>query len=220
MPIRGEGYPFIAIGAVLAILFAFVWQPLFWIFAIITAWIVFFYRDPPRISPQDANLVLSPADGVVSVTGNAVPPPELELGAAPMQRVSIFMNLFDCHVNRAPVAGSVKRIAYTRGKFFNAELDKASEHNERNGVVIDSAHGPVGVVQIAGLVARRIVCWTKEAAELAAGERFGMIRFGSRLDVYLPASAAIIVSPGQTTIAGETMIAWFGGVAGWPVRTE
>ncbi|MGD9740267.1 MAG: phosphatidylserine decarboxylase [Bauldia sp.] len=220
VPIRREGYPFIAIGVVVAILLAFVWQPLFWIFALITAWMVYFYRDPPRVSPQDANLVLSPADGVISSTGNAVPPPELELGTAPMQRVSIFMNVFNCHVNRAPVAGKVKRIAYKAGKFFNAELDKASEHNERNGVVIESAHGPVGVVQIAGLVARRIVCWTKESNDLAAGERFGMIRFGSRLDVYLPASAAIIVNQGQTAIAGETMIAWFGGVAGWPVRIE
>lgn len=220
VPIRREGYPFIAIGAVLAVLLGILWQPLFWLFAIVTAWIVYFYRDPPRVSPQDANLVLSPADGVVSAVGPAVPPAELGLGTAPMQRVSIFMNLFDCHVNRAPVAGRVARVAYKPGKFFNADLDKASEENERNGVIIESAHGPVGVVQIAGLIARRIVCWTGENSELAAGERFGMIRFGSRLDVYLPGPAAIIVSIGQTAVAGETTIAWFGGVAGWPVRID
>lgn len=220
VPIRKEGYPFIAIGAVVAILLGILWQPLFWIFAIITAWIVYFFRDPPRVSPQDANLVLSPADGIVSATGPAVPPPELGLGTAPMPRVSIFMNVFNCHVNRAPVAGRVARIAYKAGKFVNAQLDKASEDNERNGVVIETGHGAVGVVQIAGLVARRIVCWTAEGSELAAGERFGMIRFGSRLDVYLPATAAIIVNEGQTAIAGETMIAWFGGVAGWPVRID
>jgi phosphatidylserine decarboxylase len=123
-------------------------------------------------------------------------------------------------VNRAPVAGRVTRIAYRAGKFVNADLDKASVDNERNGVVIDGPHGHVGVVQIAGLVARRILCWTAEGADLAAGQRFGMIRFGSRVDVYLPASAAIIVSEGQTVLAGETTIAWFGGVAGWPVRID
>lgn len=220
VPIRREGYPFIAIAAVVAVLLGLLWQPLFWIGAIITAWMAYFYRDPPRVSPQDANLVLSPADGTIASVGLAVPPEELGLGTAPLQRVSVFMNVFNCHVNRAPVAGRVTRIAYKPGKFINADLDKASVDNERNGVVLESGHGPVGVVQIAGLVARRIICWTAEGADLAAGQRFGMIRFGSRLDVYLPASAAIIVSEGQTALAGETTIAWFGGVAGWPVRVD
>jgi len=220
VPVRHEGLPFVVVAGIVAILLGLLWSPLFWIGAIITAWIAHFFRDPPRVSPQDANLVLSPADGRVASTEPAVPPPELGLGTDPLPRVSVFLSIFDCHVNRSPVAGHVARIAYTPGKFFNAELDKASEENERNALVIETQHGPVGVVQIAGLVARRIVCWTAEGADLAGGERFGMIRFGSRLDVYLPPDAAIIVDPGQTAIAGETTIAWFGGVAGWPVRVD
>ncbi|MCC6737170.1 MAG: phosphatidylserine decarboxylase [Bauldia sp.] len=220
VPVRREGYVFIAIAALIAIVLGFLWQPLFWIFAIVTGWVAYFFRDPRRVTPQDANLVISPADGTVAAAGPAVPPEELGLGTAPMQRVSVFMSVFNCHVNRAPVAGRVTRIAYRAGKFINADLDKASVDNERNGVVIDGPHGHVGVVQIAGLVARRILCWTAEGADLSAGQRFGMIRFGSRVDVYLPASAAIIVSEGQTVLAGETTIAWFGGVAGWPVRVD
>lgn len=220
VPIRHEGLPFVVIAAVAAIVLGLLWSPLFWIFAIITAWVVYFFRDPPRVSPQDANLALSPADGRVTATGEAVPPPELGLGNEPLPRVSIFLSIFNVHVNRSPVAGKVARVAYTPGKFFNAELDKASEHNERNALLIETQHGPVGVVQIAGMVARRIVCWTREGDEMLGGQRFGMIRFGSRLDVYLPKGAAITVDPGQTAIAGETTIAWFGGVAGWPVRVD
>lgn len=220
VPIRYEGLPFIVVAGLAALILGLLWSPLFWIGAIITAWVAYFFRDPPRVSPQDANLVLSPADGTVSSIGNAVPPEELGLGTDPLPRVSVFMTVFNCHVNRAPVAGRVGRVAYKPGKFVNAELDKASEDNERNSVVIDTQHGPVGVVQIAGLVARRILCWTSEGDDLVAGQRFGMIRFGSRLDVYLPPSAAITVSEGQTAIAGETTIAWFGGVAGWPVRVD
>lgn len=220
VPIRHEGMPFVVIAAIAALVFGLLWSPLFWVGAIITAWVAYFFRDPPRVSPQDANLVLSPADGRVTSTGPAVPPPELGLGTEPLPRVSVFLSIFNCHVNRAPVAGRVGRVAYSPGKFFNAELDKASEHNERNALVIETQHGPVGVVQIAGMVARRIICWTAEGEELAGGQRFGMIRFGSRLDVYLPKGAAIIVDPGQTAIAGETTIAWFGGEAGWPVRVD
>lgn len=220
VPVRYEGLPFIVIAAIVAILLGLLWQPFFWLGAIVTAWIAYFFRDPPRVSPQDANLVLSPADGTVSAVGPAIPPPELDLGTEPLPRVSVFMTIFNCHVNRAPVAGRVTRIAYKPGKFVNADLDKASEDNERNCVVVETTHGPVGVVQIAGLVARRILCWSTEGDELLAGQRFGMIRFGSRLDVYLPSEAAITVSVGQTAIAGETTIAWFGGVAGWTVRTD
>ena len=220
VPIRYEGLPFIVVAGLAAIILGLLWSPLFWIGAIITAWIAYFFRDPPRVSPQDANLVLSPADGTVAATGNAIPPEELGLGSDPLPRVSVFMTVLNCHVNRAPVAGRVARVAYKPGKFVNAELDKASEDNERNSVVIETQHGPVGVVQIAGLVARRILCWTSEGEDLVAGQRFGMIRFGSRLDVFLPPGAAITVSEGQTTIAGETTIAWFGGVAGWPVRVD
>lgn len=220
VPIRYEGLPFIVIAGLAAVILGLLWSPLFWIGAIITGWIAYFFRDPARVSPQDANLVLSPADGTVAAIGHAVPPEELGLGTDPLPRVSVYMTVLNCHVNRAPVAGHVARVAYKPGKFVNAELDKASEDNERNCLVIETQHGPVGVVQIAGLVARRILCWTSEGEELAAGQRFGMIRFGSRLDVFLPAGATITVSEGQTAIAGETTIAWFGGVAGWPVRVD
>jgi phosphatidylserine decarboxylase len=138
---------------------------------------------------------------------NAVPPPELALGTRPLPRVSIFMSVFDCHVNRSPVSGRVERIVYTPGKFFNADLDKASEDNERNALVVAAEAGRVGVVQIAGLIARRILCWTKQGQEMAAGERIGMIRFGSRVDVYLPSGTVPLVAEGQTSLAGETVIA-------------
>jgi phosphatidylserine decarboxylase len=213
VPIHREGYPFIAILAFVTLFLGWLWGPLFWLGLIVTAWCVYFFRDPARVTPMDPDLVISPADGRVSAVGPCVPPPELELGTAPRVRISVFMNVFNCHVNRAPVAGRIHRIAYKPGKFLNAELDKASEDNERNGLVIDSAHGQLGVVQIAGLVARRIVCFTREGAQLSAGERFGLIRFGSRLDVYLPEGAVPLVAEGQTAIAGETVLARY-GVAG------
>ncbi|WP_421723107.1 phosphatidylserine decarboxylase [Bauldia sp.] len=211
VPIRREGWPFIAIAAVLTLLLGLLWQPLFWIGVAVTVWCVVFFRDPPRVIPLAPELVVSPADGKVSSVGSVPPPAEMDLGTTPMRRVSIFMNVFNCHVNRTPVPGRVARVVYTPGKFLNAELDKASEDNERNGVVVDSAHGSVAVVQIAGLVARRILCWVKAGDDLAAGERIGMIRFGSRLDVYLPMDAAVLVAEGQQAIAGETVIARFGG---------
>jgi phosphatidylserine decarboxylase len=219
-PVRPEGLPFVVIAGIAAIILGALWTPFFWLGAIVTGWIAYFFRDPPRVSPQDSTLALSPADGVVAAVGSAVPPVELGMGSEAVPRVSVYMDVFDCHVNRARVAGRVSRIAYRQGKFLSADLDKASDDNERNCVLIAGPHGPVGVVQIAGMVARRILCWTNEGEELAAGERFGMIRFGSRLDVYLPKQAAITVSEGQTTIAGETTIAWFGGTAGWPVRVD
>ena len=214
VPIRREGLPFIAVAAVVAVAGLFIWQPLFWIAAIVAAWCAYFFRDPQRVTPVDPDLVVSPADGRVSAIVLGTPPAELGLGAEPRRRISVFMNVFDCHVNRAPVAGRIGRIAYRPGKFINAELDKASEHNERNGLVIDSAHGPVGVVQIAGLVARRILCFVREGDALAQGERIGMIRFGSRLDVWLPVSARVACAEGQTAIAGETILARFGGSEG------
>ncbi|SDB43629.1 phosphatidylserine decarboxylase [Bauldia litoralis] len=211
VPIRKEGWPFIAIFFVIALLLGLLWQPLFWIGLALTGWCVYFFRDPPRAVPQGADLVISPADGRISSVANVVPPDQLGLGSEPRRRVSVFMNVFNCHVNRAPVAGTVSKIVYTPGKFLNAELDKASEDNERNAVVLDSAHGPVAVIQIAGLVARRIVCWTGEGDVLAPGERFGMIRFGSRLDVYLPLDASVLVAVGQVATAGETVLARFDG---------
>jgi phosphatidylserine decarboxylase len=209
VPIRPEGWPFIVGVGVFAVFLGWFWAPFFWIGAILAGWCAYFFRDPARVTPLDDALVVSPADGKVAAIGKAVPPPELGLAGDPRLRISVFMNVFDCHVNRAPVAGRVERIAYKPGKFLNAELDKASEDNERNGLIIDGAHGAVGVVQIAGLVARRIVCFTAEGAQLAPGERIGMIRFGSRLDVYLPPTVRVEVAEGQTAIAGETVIARF-----------
>src|SRR6202023_2670615 len=156
-PIHPEGYIFIAGFALATLVLGSFLGAVFWIGAIATAWCAYFFRDPVRLTPLDENLVISPADGVVSSVGYCAPPPELGLGAEPMQRVSIFMSVFDCHVNRAPVAGRVIKIAYRPGLFLNADLDKASEDNERNGVVIRSGADEYGVVQIAGLIARRIV---------------------------------------------------------------
>jgi phosphatidylserine decarboxylase len=206
-PIHPEGYRFVGAFAVATIVLWWLWSPLGWIGLIATGWCVYFFRDPVRVTPARDDLVVAPADGMVSFAGLAAPPPELGLGADPLQRVSIFMSVFDCHVNRAPVAGRVERIAYRPGLFLNADLDKASEDNERNGIVISAPSGRFGVVQIAGLVARRIVCFTREAATLAAGERIGLIRFGSRVDVYLPANAQIVVGLESRAVAGETVIA-------------
>jgi phosphatidylserine decarboxylase len=215
VPIHPEGYIFIAGFAIVAFLAHWISGTLGWIGFIATAWCVYFFRDPPRVTPLREGLVVSPADGVVCSIGFFLPPAELGLGAEPMQRVSVFMSVFDCHVNRSPVAAKIAKIIYTPGRFLNAQLDKASEGNERNGFVLESEHGPVGVVQIAGLVARRIVCFSKEGEAIAPGERIGLIRFGSRVDVYLPLSAHVLVAEGQTMIAGETVIARFDGAAGW-----
>ncbi len=217
VPIHREGYPFIAAFGVATLLLGYFSSVLFWIGLILTAWCAYFFRDPERVTPVDDRLVVSPADGVVSADGPAVPPRELGLGTGEMTRVSVFMNVFSCHVNRAPVRGRVSRIEHRPGKFLNAELDKASAENERNGLVIESPNGTIAAVQIAGLVARRIVCWAETGGALAIGERFGLIRFGSRVDVYLPAEAAPRVAVGQTAVAGETVIAEFGGAQGAPL---
>jgi phosphatidylserine decarboxylase len=206
-PIHPEGYLFVLGFAVAAFILWWIWAPLGWLGLVATLWCAYFFRDPPRVTPVRADLVVAPADGVVSFAGLAAPPPELGLGMAPLQRVSIFMSIFDCHVNRAPVEGRVAQIVYHPGLFLNADLDKASEDNERNSVIIDAPSGRFGVVQIAGLVARRIVCFTHEGALLAAGERIGLIRFGSRVDVYLPPGAQIVVGLGSRAVAGETVIA-------------
>ena len=208
-PINRAGYPFIGTTIVLALVLGFVWQPLFWLLAILAGWMVVFFRDPRRVTPDGPGFVVSPADGRIEPIVSVPPPPELGLGPQPRTRISVFMNVFDCHVNRAPVSGKIVRIAYSPGKFFNADLDKASEHNERNGLLIEMSSGQqIAVVQIAGLVARRILCWRREMQSIRAGERFGMIRFGSRLDVYLPEDATVDVLPGQRAIAGETVLAW------------
>ncbi|MEF2071005.1 phosphatidylserine decarboxylase [Consotaella aegiceratis] len=221
VPVHRAGWPFVAGFFVVAIVLGFLWQPLFWIGFLLTLWCAYFFRDPQRVTPLADQLVVSPADGRVSLVGHVLPPQELDLGSDPMLRISIFMDVFSCHVNRMPMRGQVARIVYREGQFQNAELDKASELNERNSLVIDSAQGEIGVVQIAGLVARRIVCWASLGDRLEAGERFGLIRFGSRLDVYLPDGAVARVAEGQTAIAGETVIAEFGdGLSSWPARRD
>ena len=209
-PINPEGYPFIGGFALASLVLFIVWPPLGWVGTVLTLWCAYFFRDPVRVTPIADGIVVSPADGRVSLVTNAVPPAELALGTVALPRVSIFMSVFDCHVNRSPVTGRIERIAYTAGKFLNADLDKASEDNERNAFLIATDKGRVGVVQIAGLVARRIVCWSKEGQALNAGERIGMIRFGSRLDVYLPVGTVPQVSEGQTALAGETVLADLG----------
>lgn len=207
-PVHREGYPFIAIFAALTlVLFVWVWAPLGWLMAGLTLWCVAFFRDPARVTPLGEGLVVSPADGRISFVGPAVAPPELGLGVVPLLRISVFMSVFDCHVNRAPVGGRVTKIAYRPGKFLNADLDKASEDNERNGLVIDRAGVSIGVVQIAGLIARRIVCFVREGELVEPGTRIGLIRFGSRVDVYVPLDTAPQVSVGQTAVAGETVLA-------------
>jgi phosphatidylserine decarboxylase len=210
-PIHPEGYVFVFGFAVATLILWWLWTPLGWLGLIAASWCAYFFRDPARVTPVRADLVVAPADGAISFAGFAAPPPELGLGMAPLQRVSIFMSVFDCHVNRSPVQGRVAQIVYHPGLFLNADLDKASEDNERNSIVIDAASGRFGVVQIAGLVARRIVCFTHEGALMAAGERIGLIRFGSRVDVYLPAGARIVVGLGSRAVAGETVIARMAG---------
>src|ERR1700737_4153253 len=208
-PIHPEGYPFIG-GFVLVSLILF-WRgsPRGWIGALLTVWCALFFRDPVRVTPLRDGIVVAPADGRVSMVTQVLPPAELGLGDKPLPRISIFMSVFNCHVNRSPVAGKIDRIAYRPGAFVNAELDKASEDNERNSLVLSTPNGRIGVIQIAGLGARRIVSFVREGQSIGAGERFGLIRFGSRLDVFLPEGAKSLVSEGQTAVAGETVLADF-----------
>ena len=207
VPIHRAGYPFIGMFALASLILFWIWSPLGWIGTVLTVWCVLFFRDPVRVTPIREGLVIAPADGRVSKVIHAVPPKELNLGERQLPRVSIFMSVFNCHVNRSPVSGRIERIVYKAGAFINAELDKASEDNERNAFVIASGGVRIIVIQIAGLVARRIVCSQREGASVAAGERLGMIRFGSRVDVYLPEGTRPLVAEGQTTVAGETVIA-------------
>jgi phosphatidylserine decarboxylase len=207
VPIHPEGYIFIAGFAIVAFLLHWISPTLGWLGFIATAWCVYFFRDPARVTPLREGLVVSPADGIVCSVGFFLPPAELGLGAEPLQRVSIFMSVFDCHVNRAPITGRIGRIAYKPGLFVNADMDKASEDNERNGLVIDTPRGRFGVVQIAGLIARRIVCFVHEGETIGVGDRFGLIRFGSRVDVYMPSSARPAVAIGSRAVAGETVLA-------------
>lgn len=204
-----DGYKFIAIaGAIAAGMFLIDWPVLGFLMSLVTAWVVYFFRDPDRVVPLRDGLVVSAADGVISSIEKVRPPAELGLGDTERVRISTFLSVFDVHVNRAPIAGRIKRSVYVPGAFLNAALDKASEDNERRALVLETPQGvEVGVVQIAGLIARRIVTFSGEGETLGVGQRFGLIRFGSRVDVYLPAGRNALVAVGQRAVGGETVFA-------------
>ena len=210
--VHPEGRKFLLIAAVAtAVVYGGISHFLGWIMVGLTIWVAAFFRDPIRTTPQSANLIVAPADGLITQIAKVPPPRELAgpegLEDSEMTRISIFMSVFDVHINRSPVAGRVVRMAYVPGKFINADLDKASEENERQHFLIEGAGFKVGVTQIAGLVARRILTFVREGDSVEAGERIGLIRFGSRVDVYLPAGTGPLVLLGQRTLAGETILA-------------
>jgi phosphatidylserine decarboxylase len=208
VPVHSEGYRFLAIGAGASLLFFWLWPPLAWLLVLGTAYVAYFFRDPPRVTPLRDGLIVAPADGRISAVERLRPPAELGLGDEPRHRVSIFLSVFDVHINRSPVAGRITRSVYVPGSFLNAALDKASEENERRALVITTASGlEIGVVQIAGLIARRIVTFAKEGDSVGIGERFGLIRFGSRVDLYLPPGHGVLVAVGQRAVGGETVLA-------------
>lgn len=207
-PIHRDGWKFIAIFIAVTLILFLLWQPLGWIGVFLSLWCVYFFRDPPRVTPTRPGLVISPADGLVVSIGPAVPPKELGMGDEPMQRIGIFLNVFDVHINRMPMDGVVVDTRYHKGQFLNASVDKASELNERMAIRLKTVDGPdLAVVQIAGFVARRIVCHVTPGRVIAAGERFGLIRFGSRTDLYLPPQWPVTVIEGQRVLGGETVLA-------------
>lgn len=210
-PIHPEGWRFVGVFAAVTVLMWMLFKPVGVVCLALMVWCYFFFRDPRRAVPEGDTLVLSPADGIVSAIAEVVPPKELEIGEEPMTRISIFMSVFSVHVNRAPMAGKITKMFYRPGAFVDVSLDKESENNERQELAMETVTGQkIAFVQIAGLVARRILTFVKEGDQLKAGERFGLIRFGSRLDVYLPKGVAPLVLEGQTAIAGETILADMG----------
>ncbi len=211
VPINREGWPFITLFAIATFVGSLLLGDGFLVIGgVLTLWCVYFFRDPPRTTPQREGLVVSPADGVVQMIKKVDPPPELEYAGKPMTRISVFMNVFDVHVNRVPIDGQITKLHYRPGAFLNASLDKASEDNERQSILMQTEDGqPVAFVQIAGLVARRILCDLEPGQDVKTGERFGMIRFGSRVDVFIPENVAPLVCEGQRTVAGETILADF-----------
>lgn len=207
VPINREGHKFVAIFAAITFVLFLIWNPLGWVGVVLTLWCAYFFRDPERVVPSADNLIVSPADGVVNLIKVMVPPKELDLGEEEMLRVTVFMNVFNVHVNRMPMSGQVLHTTYVPGKFLSADLDKASEQNERQAIKIENKDGlQIGVVQIAGLVARRILCEAREGDIYEKGHRFGLIRFGSRLDIYVPVKYKAKVALGQLAIAGETVL--------------
>jgi phosphatidylserine decarboxylase len=207
-PIHPDGRKFVALFLVVTALLFWAWQPLGWLGMVASAWCIYFFRDPPRVTPVRAGLAISPADGLVVSIGPVPPPRELDMGDAPMTRIGIFLNVFDVHINRIPMAGLVERTHYHKGRFVNASLDKASDVNERMAIRLKTGIGPdIAVVQIAGLVARRIVCQIVAGQPVETGQRFGLIRFGSRTDLYLPLEWSVQVVVGQKVIGAETVLA-------------
>lgn len=219
--VHPEGRKFLVISAAAAFLtYSLISHFLGWLLLGLTIWVAAFFRDPVRTTPRGANLIIAPADGLVTMIAKVPPPPELRgpdgLGEEEFIRVSIFMSVFDVHINRSPIAGRIRRIAYVPGKFLNADLDKASEDNERQHFLVEGPDGlKIGFTQIAGLVARRILSFVREGDSVAAGERVGLIRFGSRVDVYLPAETGPRILLGQRAIAGETILAEVGADPGF-----
>ncbi len=214
-PMNPAGRPFVLAAAVLTLLLRRIARPLGVAGAVLTGWTAWFFREPKRVTPSRAGIAVAPADGTVSHVAEAVPPAELELGDEPMTRVSVFLSIFDVHVQRVPANGEILRKVYRPGKFLSADLDKASEDNERNTLLLRTVEGhQLVVVQIAGLVARRIVCHVDEGEKVSAGATYGLIRFGSRVDLYVPRGSRILVEAGQKTIGGETVLAELPGSGG------
>jgi phosphatidylserine decarboxylase len=207
-PLHPDGFKFVAAGVVATLLLFLLWAPAGWIGAVATLWMVYFFRDPWRVTPTRPGLLISPADGIVVSIAAATPPPDLAMGDMAIVRIGVFLNVFDVHVTRAPVGGRVTAMRYTKGRFVNASLDKASEHNERLAIRIAPPEGPdVAVVLVAGLVARRIVCNLYEGQQVGSGQRIGIIRFGSRVDIYCPPPYVPMVVTGQRMVGGETVLA-------------
>ena len=207
-PLHPDGFKFVAAGVLAILLLFLLWAPAGWAAAVVTLWMVYFFRDPWRVTPTRPGLLISPADGIVVSLAPATPPPELAMGDAAVVRIGIFLNIFDVHVTRAPVDGRVAAMRYTKGRFVNASLDKASEHNERLAIRIAPPEGPdIAFVLVAGLVARRIVCNLYDGQQVASGQRVGIIRFGSRVDIYCPPPYVPMVVAGQRMVGGETVLA-------------
>ena len=207
-PLHPDGFKFVLATAAATLLLFLVWSPAGWAAAIVTLWMVYFFRDPWRVTPIREGLLVSPADGIVMSVAPARPPPVLDMGDAEVARIGIFLNLFDVHVTRAPIAGRVVALRYTKGRFVDASREEASLNNERMAIRLAPPEGPeIAYVQVAGLIARRIVCDLREGDAVSAGQRFGIIRFGSRADLYLPEGVRPLVAVGQTMIGGETVIA-------------
>ena len=207
-PLHPDGFKFVAAGVVVSLLLFLIWPPAGWLGVVATLWIAYFFRDPWRVTPRRDGLLVSPADGIVVSMAPVPPPPELSMGTDPVPCIGIFLNIFNVHVTRAPIAGRVAAVRYSKGRFIDASRDEASRQNERMAIRIAPPAGPeIAFVQVAGLVARRIACDLREGQEVAPGQRIGIIRFGSRVDIYCPPPYVAMVIEGQRMVGGETVIA-------------